>query len=57
MALVSTSANQSGHQAAKTDKQCQQKFGCQVQVLTGKTAGAKKPSTIEDLMTGKIFRK
>ena len=57
MALVSTSANQSGHQAAKTDKQCQQKFGCQVQVLKGKTAGAKKPSAIEDLMTGKIFRK
>lgn len=57
MALVSTSANQSGHQAAKTDKQCQQKFGCQVQVLKGKTAGAKKPSTIQDLMTGKILRK
>ena len=57
MALVSTSANQSGHQAAKTDKQCQQIFGHQVQVLAGKTAGAKKPSTIQDLMTGKILRK
>jgi L-threonylcarbamoyladenylate synthase len=57
MALVSTSANQSGHQAAKTDKQCHQLFGHQVQVLAGKTAGAKKPSTIQDLLTGKILRK
>ena len=57
MALVSTSANQSGHQAAKTDKQCHQFFGHQIQVLAGKTAGAKKPSTIQDLMSGKIIRK
>jgi L-threonylcarbamoyladenylate synthase len=57
MALVSTSANQSGHQAAKTYKQCRQFFEAQVQALTGKTAGAKKPSTIQDLMTQKIIRK
>lgn len=57
MALVSTSANQIGLQAAKTDKQCQQKFGRQIHILHGKTAGAKKPSTIQDLMTGKILRK
>ncbi len=57
MVLVSTSANHSGLQAAKTSKQCQQKFGYQVHILNGKTAGAKKPSTIQDLMTGKILRK
>jgi len=57
MALVSTSANHSGHQAAKTDQQCRKLFGRQIQVLSGKTAGAKKPSTIQDLMTGKILRK
>jgi L-threonylcarbamoyladenylate synthase len=57
MALVSTSANHSGHQAAKTDKQCQQLFGGQVRVLAGKTAGAKRPSTIQDLVSGKILRK
>jgi L-threonylcarbamoyladenylate synthase len=57
MPLVSTSANQSGHQAAKTVKQCRRLFEHQVQVLAGKTAGAKKPSTIQDLLTGKILRK
>ena len=57
MVLVSTSANQSGHQAAKTVKQCRRLFEHQVQVLAGKTAGAKKPSTIQDLLTGKILRK
>lgn len=57
MALVSTSANQSGHQAAKTDKQCLQTFGGQIRVLKGRTAGAKRPSTIQDLITGKILRK
>ncbi|MCF8157848.1 MAG: Sua5/YciO/YrdC/YwlC family protein [Burkholderiaceae bacterium] len=57
MALVSTSANHSGHQAAKTAKQCRHVFGHQIQIMTGKTAGAKKPSTIQDLLTGKILRK
>lgn len=57
MALVSTSANHSGHQPAKTNKECQQIFGGQALILHGKTAGAKKPSTIQDLLTGKILRK
>lgn len=57
MALVSTSANRSGCQAAKTDKICQQLFGDRVRVLRGKTAGAKKPSTIQDLISGKVIRK
>lgn len=57
MALVSTSANRSGCQAAKTTKQCKTLFGKQARVLAGKTAGAKKPSTIQDLISGKILRK
>lgn len=57
MALVSTSANRSGCQPAKTSKQCKQLFGEQVRVLAGRTAGAKKPSTIQDLISGKILRK
>lgn len=57
IALVSTSANRSGCQAAKTDKKCRQLFGGQVRVLSGKTAGAKRPSTIQDLISGRILRK
>jgi L-threonylcarbamoyladenylate synthase len=57
MALVSTSANRAGCQAAKTSKQCKQLFGNQIRVLPGRTAGAKKPSTIQDLISGKILRK
>ncbi len=57
MALVSTSANQSGHRPAKTSRQCYRLFSGQVRILPGMTAGIKKPSTIQDLVTGKILRK
>lgn len=57
MALVSTSANKAGAKPAKTFKQCQQLFGQQVRVLTGRTAGAKQASTIQDLTSGKVLRK
>ncbi|BCM24065.1 L-threonylcarbamoyladenylate synthase [Methyloradius palustris] len=57
MALVSTSANKSGHQPAKTSRQCYKLFSGQTRILPGMTAGAKKPSTIQDLLTGKILRK
>jgi L-threonylcarbamoyladenylate synthase len=57
MAIVSTSANRSGCQPAKTSQQCKKLFGEQVRVLAGRTAGAKKPSTIQDLISGKILRK
>lgn len=57
MAIVSTSANRSGCQPAKTSRQCKKLLGEQVRVLAGKTAGAKKPSTIQDLISGKILRK
>ncbi len=57
MALVSTSANKSGHQPAKNTRQCYKLFSRQVRILNGKTAGLKKPSTIQNLVTGRIIRK
>lgn len=56
MALVSTSANRSGCQPARTTRQCYRLFGNQVRVIPGRTGRAKKPSTIQDLQTGKIIR-
>jgi L-threonylcarbamoyladenylate synthase len=56
MALVSTSANRSGCQPARTTRQCHRLFGNQVRVIHGLTGRAKKPSTIQDLRTGKIIR-
>jgi len=57
MALVSTSANRSGCQPAKTTRQCHALFHKQVRILDGLTGGAKKPSTIQDLSSGRILRK
>ncbi len=57
MALVSTSANKSGHQPAKTSRECYRLFSGQLRILPGMTAGNKKPSTIQDLVTGRIIRK
>lgn len=56
MALVSTSANRSGCQPAKTTRQCYRLFGNRVKVIHGLTGRAKRPSTIQDLLTGKIIR-
>ena len=56
MALVSTSANRSGCQPARTTRDCYRLFGSQVRVLPGMTGGAKKPSTIQDLASGRIIR-
>jgi L-threonylcarbamoyladenylate synthase len=56
MALVSTSANRSGCQPAKTSRQCYRLFGHRVRVIHGMTGGAKRPSTIQDLQSGKIIR-
>lgn len=56
MALVSTSANRSGCQPARTTRQCYRLFGSQVRVIQGLTGRAKRPSTIQDLRTGKIIR-
>lgn len=56
MALVSTSANRSGHAPAKTTRQCKQLFGDRVRVIAGLTAGNKRPSTIQDLRSGRVLR-
>ncbi|MCB5191119.1 Sua5/YciO/YrdC/YwlC family protein [Methylobacillus arboreus] len=56
MALVSTSANHNGRVPAKTTRECYRLFGNRVRVLPGRTGGAGKPSTIQDLITGKIVR-
>ena len=56
MALVSTSANCSGHQPARTHVQCRRMFGNQVLVLAGRVGKRKKPSTIRAWVSGKIIR-
>lgn len=55
-ALVSTSANQSGHISSANYRDCKHKFGKQVMVLSGTTLFAKKPSTIIDWESKKILR-
>ena len=57
MALVSTSANRSGHQPARTYAQCRHLFGNRVLVLPGRVGKNKKPSTIRAWTNGKIVRK
>lgn len=56
MALVSTSANKSGHKPAQTAAQCRRIFGAQVRVLDGRIGQRRRPSTLIDLATGKILR-
>lgn len=56
-ALVSTSANRSGGRPVKTTRDCLRRFGAQTRVIRGRTGGAKRPSTIADLLTGRILRK
>ncbi|TCV80269.1 L-threonylcarbamoyladenylate synthase [Sulfurirhabdus autotrophica] len=56
MALVSTSANRSGQRALKSYKACVAAFGDQVMVFPGRIGKRKRPSTIMDLKSGKIFR-
>jgi len=57
MALVSTSANRSGEQPAKTYASCARAFGKSVMVLRGRIGQRKRPSTIKDLASGKIVRR
>jgi len=55
-AIVSTSANRSGHQSAKSARECSRLFGKSVRVISGRIGKAKKPSTIKDLVTNKVIR-
>lgn len=56
MALVSTSANRSGCQPAKTTRACYRLFGSSVRIIPGQVGRRRKPSTIQDLATGRILR-
>lgn len=56
MALVSTSANRSGQMPAKTAKECARLFGNQVKIIPGRVGKRRRPSTIQDFVTGKIIR-
>ena len=56
MALVSTSANRSGQQPARTAKQCHKLFGSKVLVLPGRVGMRKKSSTIRTWASGTIIR-
>lgn len=56
MALVSTSANRSGCKPAKTVRECYKLFGTNVKIITGRIGKQRKPSTIQDLATGRILR-
>ena len=54
--IVSTSANPSGQPAALDASMVRSYFGDQVFVLDGATSGAKQPSVIRDVGTGKVLR-
>ncbi len=56
MALVSTSANKSGHKPAKTAAQCRRMFGARVRVIDGRIGARRRPSTLIDLATGTVLR-
>jgi L-threonylcarbamoyladenylate synthase len=55
-AIVSTSANRAGQRPIKTSRDCLRLFGNRVKVIPGRIGQRKLPSTIQDLVTGKIFR-
>lgn len=56
-ALVSTSANYSGHRAVKTYRDCLRMFGKKVWVLRGRVGKRKRPSTIKLWGGDRIVRK
>jgi L-threonylcarbamoyladenylate synthase len=56
--IVSTSANPSGRSPARTALQVQRQFGAAVDyILPGELGGARKPTPIRDLASGKLVRK
>ena len=56
MALVSTSANRSGHKSLKTVAACRRAFGSQVLALPGRIGARKRPSTILDPERAQVLR-
>ncbi len=56
-ALVSTSANQSGHPSATSALKAAQYFGDELDyVMPGPTGLDRRPSRIIDLQTGRVIR-
>jgi len=56
-ALVSTSANLSGHAPARSASEVSEQFNDLLDaILPGETGGAEKPSEIRDARTGRILR-
>ena len=56
MPLVSTSANRSGGKAARSARECRRLFGPAVRVIPGLIGKRRRPSTIQDLASGRILR-
>lgn len=57
MALVSTSANKSGHPPLRTALQVRRHFHDEIDyIVPGECGGARKPTEIRDARTGKILR-
>lgn len=57
MAIVSTSANRSGHPPARSALACRMRFGAQLDIVVGgKTGGLAKPTAIRDVTTGRVIR-
>lgn len=57
MALVSTSANRSGQKPFRTARDCRRAFGDSVLVMDGTVGRRRRPSTIQDLVSGRVFRR
>lgn len=55
-ALVSTSANRSGQKPCRTHRDCRRAFGDAVLTVPGTVGRRRRPSTIQDLLTGRILR-
>lgn len=55
-ALVSTSANRAGHKPCRTARDCRRVFGDSVLTVAGTVGRRRRPSTIQDLLTGRILR-
>ncbi|MCE5182668.1 MAG: Sua5/YciO/YrdC/YwlC family protein [Betaproteobacteria bacterium] len=56
-ALVSTSANRAGLMPLKTYAACARAFGRSALIMPGRIGTRKMPSTIQHLLSGRIFRK
>lgn len=56
MALVSTSANRSMQRALRTATACHALFGDAIHTLPGRIGARRRPSTVIDPLSGRVFR-